>query len=205
MVFLNNIPQPTVTLANSQPQLLGNNMQLDTTFGVDHYAFSNLTGNNGFHNKVSTPAYVASPPTSLPPVSTISLPIFYGFQQTANLGTIQYSRGWQPTDAAAAAPSPVTNLQSSSNPTVIAPSSSINILDFTGIPRAMVTLYAMDTVNQTYIVANFGWSGTAGFRMGSQVLQLGALFTGNILQLFNNNSIVTQSNVYWTLEMLRLQ
>jgi len=52
MVFLPNIPQPTDDQSNSQGQLLGNNQQLDTSFAVDHYAFSDLTANNGKHKAV---------------------------------------------------------------------------------------------------------------------------------------------------------
>lgn len=52
MVFLPNIPQPTDDQSNSQGQLLANNQQLDTSFSVDHYAFSDLTANNGKHKAI---------------------------------------------------------------------------------------------------------------------------------------------------------
>lgn len=52
MVYIPNIPQPTDTLAQSQPQILGNFTALNTQFGVDHVAFTGAT-NNGMHNKIS--------------------------------------------------------------------------------------------------------------------------------------------------------
>lgn len=61
MPFNPNIPQPSDLLSDSQGDLLGNMSQLDTSFGVDHFAFSNLTSNNGFHQKVTLPGNLAAP------------------------------------------------------------------------------------------------------------------------------------------------
>ena len=55
MVFKNNIPLPTDNLSVSQGDFLANNLQLDTSFGIDHYTFSDLTSNNGFHKKSTYP------------------------------------------------------------------------------------------------------------------------------------------------------
>lgn len=65
MVFKNNIPQPTDNLSVSQGDLLGNNQQLDTSFGFNHYAFSDLTTDNGKHKFISMPPQVASPATAV--------------------------------------------------------------------------------------------------------------------------------------------
>jgi hypothetical protein len=52
MVFKNNIPQPSDNMSDSQVDLLNNFGQLDTSFGVNHYKFSDLTANNGKHSFV---------------------------------------------------------------------------------------------------------------------------------------------------------
>jgi hypothetical protein len=64
MVFKNNIPLPTDNLSVSQGDLLGNNAQLDTSFGIDHYTFSDLTSNNGFHKKSTYPVGVDPAPVA---------------------------------------------------------------------------------------------------------------------------------------------
>lgn len=48
-VYNPNIPQPGDLLDVSQADLLKNFGQLDTSFGADHYKFSDPSGNNGFH------------------------------------------------------------------------------------------------------------------------------------------------------------
>lgn len=213
MVFLNNIPQPGDFLnISSQPQLLANNAQLDASFGIDHYPFSNLTASNGFHNQVTTPGFISSPPVVpvVAPTTTIN-PIFYGFQPldvsgtpTTSLGLLQYSRG--PSNAV---PSPVTFKQSISTPITLLPTNSTTVLDFTGIPRAFCMLYVSDmatltklTDSITYVI----WNGT-----NFEILNItgGIIVTVtndvNILQITNLSMTITFSNVYWTLQMLRLQ
>lgn len=197
MTFLPNIPQPNTDLSDSQGDLLNNNLALDTSFGIDHYKFSNATANNGFHNKVTTPPYVASPPTGLPPV-TVANPVFYSFQDSANLGVIQYSRG--PNNAV---PSPLTYRQSTSTPVVIAPGGTADVFDFTGLTRAMCALYAMDTVANAINEFSVWWTGAAlfvsPFISGSL---LASAVAGNILRL-KNNTAGAFNNVYWTLQFLR--
>lgn len=57
-----NIPQPTDELADSQGQILQNFNKADSSFGTDHYRFSDLTVNNGLHQRVTFPGN-ATPPT----------------------------------------------------------------------------------------------------------------------------------------------
>jgi len=64
MPFNPNIPQPNDLLTDSQGDLLANNQQLDTSFGINHYAFSDLTANNGKHKYVQMPVQSADPPLS---------------------------------------------------------------------------------------------------------------------------------------------
>jgi hypothetical protein len=50
--FNASIPQATDRLAKSQQDLLQNNQQLDTSFGINHFAFSDPTAFNGMHKQV---------------------------------------------------------------------------------------------------------------------------------------------------------
>lgn len=201
MTFNPNIPAPNDLLSVSQGQILANFTSSDNSFGVDHYKFSNLTSSNGFHNKVTTPVFVDTPATGLPPVTTTN-PIFYGFQDSANLGVLQYSRG--PGDAV---PTPVTFKQSPSTPLTIAASGgTINVLNFTGLTQAYAMAYATDskTVSGDPVFAMYfvSWTGTilTAFNLAGLVLQFEA--SGSFLNLKNNASIAL-NNVYWTLQFLR--
>lgn len=199
MAFQPNIPQPTDFLSDSQADLLGNNQALDSVYGTDHYAFSNATVNNGKHKKVSTPDQTTAP-------VTVADPMFYGLQQTANLGVLQYSKG--PSNAV---PTPVTHLQSTSAAIVLGIGSTTNILDFTGINRAFCVVYAADVgvnVSIAKTMAFVIWTGSA-FNISTIVTTptLTVQNTGNILQLKNTSTGpgFAMNNIYWTLDMLRLE
>lgn len=190
--------------------------QLDTSFGTDHYPFSDLTANNGFHNQVTTPQFVTSPPV-LPTVepTTTTNPIFYGYQPrdaanmpTTQLGLLQYSK--LPSNGI---PTPVTHLQSTSAALSLAangnPGDSTTILDFTGIPRAFCMVYASYIIggvptNAVYFVY---WSGStflisAIVSSSSRIVVAGS---GNNLILANTNVSNAISALYWTLQMDRLE
>ena len=64
MAYKNNIPQPNDNLDISQPDILANFAQLDTTMGVNHYDFSDLTVNNGKHKFLQMPEEGAAPATA---------------------------------------------------------------------------------------------------------------------------------------------
>lgn len=211
-IYNPSIPQPGDDLSDSQPKILANFNRANSSFGVDHYAFADLTANNGKHNQITTPAYIANPPTGLPPVTAVAEPKIYAFQDTAGVGVINYSRG--PSNAV---PSPITSLQSTSAAIVLLNNGTTNILDFTGLARAFVTLIAADLTDMTitginkFNISNIFWNGSAFF-IPSQItiqttipqnLLLVAQASGNILQL-KNISGATLSNVYWTLKLNRL-
>lgn len=63
MVYLLNQPVATDDLSVSQPILAANTNSADASFGIDHFAFSNLTVNNGFHQKVTLPGTGLATPT----------------------------------------------------------------------------------------------------------------------------------------------
>jgi hypothetical protein len=203
MTYSPFIPQATDELSVSQPQLLANFTVSNSSFGIDHYPFADISGQTGKHNQVTTPVYVNNPPTMLPPTTNATEPKFYGFQDSAPVGVIQYSRG--PNNAI---PSPVTNLQSPSTPIVMAPNTTINILDFAGLARAFCLLYAGDLTNSlatvkslTYVV----WTGSVFTLYVLQTNNASSLFAvaaGTTLQL--KSAATPLNNVYWTLDMKRL-
>lgn len=212
MVFKNNIPQPTDNLAKqSQQDLLGNMSQLDTSFVVDHYAFSNLTAANGKHNKVTTPGYVTIPP-SVPVVqpTTTTDPIFYGFEPldaggvaTTNLGLLQYSRG--PNNAVT---TPVTSLHSTAAPIVLASggAATTNVFNFTGLTLAIASLYAINTtgLSPTRSFSDVFWDGTNLFLLNNVGNILAIQISGTILQLRNASTVNAMNGVFWTLKLHRV-
>jgi|ERR1700754_1273187 len=60
-IYNPNIPQPLDELSDSQGQILQNFNKADSSFGTDHYRFSDLTVNNGFHQRVTFPGNSPAP------------------------------------------------------------------------------------------------------------------------------------------------
>jgi len=200
MAFNPNIPTAPQKLSVSQPLLLANNQQLDTSFAIDHYAFSDATANNGFHNQVTTPNHASgADPT------TTTNPILYAIENTVNLGSLQYSRG--PNDIA---PTPVTSLQSTIAPVTIGTSSSINILDFTGISIALCSFFChlvqgSSQVRAEYFVTyRFNVSAFTSIDLVAGTNNL-ISFSTNTLQMINVNTLFAMTDVFWTLKFYRVQ
>ena len=195
-MFKNSIPQPTDNLSDSQADLLGNMQQLDTSFGVDHYAFSDLTANNGKHNKITTPLIVGG----VHPTTSASELKFYAMQDLAAIGLLQYSRG-----VSDAPPSPVTYVQSPSVATVIPNNSSVTIIDLNGITSAAGTLFIYGTLppslfiqDCTFYFANniFVLSNTSSsVVIGSAV--------GTALRISNGNPSLP-ANTFWSIKFHRI-
>ncbi len=203
MPYLRNEPIATDDLDVSQPKLANNTNASDDSFGVDHYKFSDLTSNNGFHNTVTTPLIIGA----AHPATTTN-PIFYAMEDTANIGLLQYSRGPN-----SAVPSPVTYLQAGV-PFVSFPNgTAVNILDFTGISKAVFTLYYgnMDPANP-YNKEDLIWWYANGSPANvfngvtNSFINNGpfATNTGSILQIFVRSAGVTLSNGYWALKFHRI-
>lgn len=55
MVYVDT-PLAAEKLSVSQPLIRGNFSSADTTMGIDHYPFTNLTTNNGKHKQITLPA-----------------------------------------------------------------------------------------------------------------------------------------------------
>lgn len=194
------VPTGRVDLDTDYKNLQNNFAQLDTSFAVNHYAFSNQTANNGFHNRVTTPLVVGG----VHPATAANVPDFYAMKDGTNAETIQYSRGGNN-----AVPSPVTSIQSPAAPINLLNNGTTNIYDFTGITLAIAEFWAICT--GTFVVGGGSttkfifWNGAA-FLLGNQagsalVLQQAP---GNILQLLNSSG-VPRNGISWTLRFLRVE
>lgn len=196
------VPQPSDILSDSQQDFLNNFTQLDTSFGIDHYTFSNGTADNGKHNQVTTPIISGS----AHPTTSATENKFYAMQDSSNAGLIQYSRG-----ISNATPTPVTKRQSSG---VINLNSgtTTDILDFTGLTRAIGTVFfgsmSSPALSADIFSLTFLWTGSA-FTFGAQITNPN-LSTFNIVNTLNklqlkNITAGSVNNVYWTLELHRMQ
>jgi hypothetical protein len=203
MTYLPNIPLPTDLLSKSQGDILNNFTSSNNVFGIDHYKFDDATANKGKHNTVTTPLIVGA----VHPVTAAAEPKFYGMQDTANLGVLQYSRG-----ASNAVPSPVTSLQSPSAAITLANAATTNILDFTGITdRAICKVFAADFTAASFSAlvrlkneSTIYWNGAAFFIPGQTSVDLKIQATGNILQIINNSGGAL-NNIYWTMQIMRVE
>lgn len=201
MPFKPNIPQPNDVLSDSQGDLLTNNQDLNTSFSVDHYAFDDVTANNGKHNQLTTP--IISGGTQ--PTTASDEPKFFAFQPTTTVASpsvlrpsvLQYSRAGS--DAIA---SPLTTIQS----TVAAiPLSTVatDILDFSGMSPAYGQVSIMATGGQMALWM-FTWTGAV-----LRVLNLGSSGVSSSLQLnVSSNKLTLTSlvsfSVYYTIEFTRI-
>lgn len=182
----------------TQPQIRANFQQANTSFGTDHYAFDNLTVNNGFHKQVTTPDQGGD-------VVTTTNPVLYAKSPYAAIGLIQFSRG--PSNAI---PSPITFLQSPSSPITLTQNATTNVLNFTGFGPTIATIYAIDTGIPKSVSCTFLWTGSSFYKASAQdsgfTGTLSITTSGNILQVQNSSaSAITFNNVYWTLQFLRIQ
>jgi hypothetical protein len=204
MAYVRNQPVAGDDLSISQPFLTNNTNGGDDSFGVDHYKFSDTTANNGFHNTVTTPLIVGS----AHPTTAAAVPKFYAMQDSSPVGVIQYSRG--PSNAV---PSPVTFLQSQAAPLMIAASGGTsNILDFTGIARAMCDVYVINQDSGGIYSAGYfiNWIGspTNSFNIKNIFITSGGpalsvTSAGNVLKILNRG-LTNANSVFWTVQFLRL-
>jgi hypothetical protein len=199
MVYYDS-PVGTQKLNITQPQIRNNFSQANTSFGEEHYAFSDETSNNGLHNTVTTPLIIGSAhPT------TESNPIFYSMQDTMPVGVIQYSRG--PNNAA---PTPLTKLHSPLTPITLTSNATTNLLDVSGLNFIYGKIYAINAAligfSLPHIETTFYWATGVGFIFSTpNSVGFTMTFSGNVIQLRNSNGTSSYNNVYWTLEIVRMQ
>lgn len=190
MTFNPNIPSSGDKLSSSQVVLLANNQALDNTFGIDHYKFSDATGDVGKHQTVTTP--------NIDIPTTTTDPKIYGHEVTAAVGTLQFSRG-----ESDANPTPLT--QKSGVIASLPALTNTNLLDFIGVTTCNFRVSSYIGGTQTSVM--YAGSVTAGVL--NQTLQMapsGAVATsfpisGNILQIRSTSNL---ANVFWVIEFLRI-
>ena len=71
-----NIPTGLVSFNQDYLNVQGNFQQLDTSFGDDHFAFSDQTSNNGYHktiHMVNNSDVVSNPPNNYPPTAVATV------------------------------------------------------------------------------------------------------------------------------------
>ena len=197
MIYKKNIPQPTDGQDVSQNDLLNNFKQLDTSFGVDHIDYSDVSGDTGKHNTVT---YVVQAAIPLTPVNEIKE---FSFEVTANTKEIHFTRG--PSDAT---PTPLTSLNSSGF-IAIAAATEVVILDCTGIARTMINCWGFDDPlsNNVYAVYEFIWDGAFFKRISSEDNGGMKWVTSDVnktLSLRNNNAFGF-TKTYWTVKFIRLE
>jgi hypothetical protein len=144
MAYNPNIPNATDYLDESQPQLKQNFQQLDTSFAIDHYAFSDIAGDTGKHKVITTVSQGTSPTAH--PTTAANEPKIYAFKSLGNIPVLDFSRG-----GSDAVPTPITILQSSAAP-ISYTSGTHDIFDFSGINYCICKfLYTYQNNNSTNI------------------------------------------------------
>lgn len=192
MVYRRDQPLASSTLRRSQPLLAANTNAADDSFGIDHYAFSNTTANNGFHQKVTNPIQPTAPATA---ASTVTL---YSRQVHANVGPLQYSRGQN-----SAIPSPLTRLHGSN--ITLASLATTNLVNFTGVPISMGNVIAQGTRTGTgaqMFTQAFAWNGSTLTIAPSPGNIIRLDISGTTLQIVNPTAD-TYTAIYWSLEFYR--
>lgn len=71
-IYLPNIPTGLINLDTDYQNLQNNFQQLDTSFGIDHFAFSNNTSNNGYHTIIHQPPNGGVSPIDPTPIAGIN-------------------------------------------------------------------------------------------------------------------------------------
>lgn len=209
--FLNTIPQPNDDLSVSQGNLLLNFQSCNTSFGIDHYPFTDLTSNDGKHNQVTTP--IISP--NAYPTTATAEPKFFAFAEsqagsTLPLGALQYSRG--PSNMV---PSFVTMIQSPITPITLAALAKTNIIDFTGLTDVQFLVYgaSVNGINPLsgtfmatghyFIIAGTKYIRTVGLNPAGSPSPVFIDGGNGILQMQNTSSS-TSFSFTWTLQILRI-
>ena len=133
MVYQTASPAPNDDLDVSVTDIQQNFLTANTVFDIDHYPFDDLTANKGFHHTVTSPDQTTAP------AATVNAQ-FFGLEQTANLGTLQYSKRSITAYDASPIPSPITYIQSIAPLVTLTTGIPSLVFDFTGITAGIFTL-----------------------------------------------------------------
>lgn len=202
MTYNLNQPISTQLLSQSAPLLQQNTNTVNSVFGIDHYPFT--VGNAGLHQQVTNVAGIPHPAPSA------TQTVFYGTQDSTNLGLMQYSR--RSSAPGVGAPTPVTTVQSVSTGGGISLSTSpTTLFDFSGIGLATFMVYIQQTGARVLNISNGSFTNNMGSPpvISTQLVtispptnpSISLVFSGTVLQMSASVSI---SNVYWTLQFLRI-
>lgn len=196
MVYRRDQPVAGNSLRRSQPLLKENTNSADDSFGEDHYAFSNLTTNNGFHQKVTGPVQSAHVSTG---ADTVTL---YTMQDYSTIGPLQYSRGQND-----AVPTPLTSLHSGTE-IKLAPSGTSDIFDFSGSPPSygliLIPSKLSAAATPSMYQQAFSWNGSILVLDSTSGPIVRAQVSSNILQVKNTSTTSAATEIYWTLHFDRI-
>ena len=205
MVYNNNVPQPGDVLSDSQVDLLNNFQQLNTSFGIDHYPFTDNSVNLGEHNQVTQPQIIGA----AHPVTAAGQVKLYNMNDLAAIGSLEYSRG-----PSSAVPSPVTYLQSPAAAIALGTSASTNVLDFDGIADFCgATIYVWSVLQATQNIHIMGCSQILYNQFAGPTKTLTVttilnafpvtfVMTGTILSILNSGN---PAFIKWSLQFYRIQ
>ena len=189
------IPTGLVNLDVDYKNIQNNFQQLDTTYGVDHIKYSQPT-NNGFHNQVT----MAQITTNTDAVTTSTTNAIYALVKGA-APLLQFSRG-----ISNSIPTPLTNIYSSSAAVVLANNATTNLMDFAGLSIAIANVYAWDSVVglATTNITTVFWNGVSFTLTTQPAIGIIVTSTGTVLKI-KNTAGVALNNVYWVLDLVRMQ
>lgn len=202
MTYNPNVPEATEKLSVSQGNLKTNSTAANTSFGIDHYPFDDLTANNGHHKTIHQPDQ-----SSLPAIGSTAQ--ITGYEKNSNLGTLSWGQSTIPGTGS----SSIIPFNSSSSPISLAAGATTDIIDVTGLTIFYAQVFAVDIKNflsgnlqfANYIISYDG--ATLNLRNLSVVTPvsiLSVIETGAKFQLKNAPSAtITLSNVFWTMNIYR--
>lgn len=201
MVYNPNIPQANDFQDVSQGDILANFMQLDTSFDVDHYKFSDLTTDNGKHKQVTAVSQTSHPTTGSGETK------IYAYKESVapltNLGPMIYARG-----ESNSYQTPISPLQSPSGGTAIGTSTTVDIFNFSNMTNVYAMLYVMDITAIrrmiTYVyTANGLLIGKDNLLPNTSLTPLETMVNDNVIQIRNTSPTIAYT-IFWTLDFKRI-
>lgn len=203
MVYNANIPQPGDILSDSQNDLLNNFAQLNTSFGIDHYPFTDNSVNLGEHNQVTQPQIIGA----AHPATAAGQCKLYNMNDLAAIGSLQYSRG--PSNAV---PSPLTYLQSPAGAISLNLNDTTNVIDLNGIGVFCSGFIIANWIKQsdatvqeiTTTYFQYNQSGNVTFLTNTSSVTASFQTSGNTLIQIKNTSGFS-GFIRWTLQFYRIQ
>ena len=208
MAYNPNIPNASDYQDESQVQLKQNFQQLDTSFSINHYGFSDISGETGKHKVITTVSQGTSPTAH--PTTAANEPKIYAFKSLGNIPVLNFSRG-----GSDAVPTAITKVHSSSAPITL-PMGTTNIFDFTGINYCLCRFVfnyqnqsSTDIINSStreyYVVYNTTLATSGGKVMPVTIDGIGNMQAGFTGTNLNVTTLTGCTQFRWVLEFLRIE